>query len=86
MVLKVQASEVAGDAQSTISNEQAKKEKAAINIAQVTSSVMLMLTACIALIIASGPGAWRYFLCGGICAAFSHALTTPLDVIKVRER
>jgi solute carrier family 25 phosphate transporter 3 len=27
---------------------------------------------------------WRYFLAGGICAACSHGLTTPLDVIKTR--
>jgi hypothetical protein len=32
----------------------------------------------------SGPGAWRYFLAGGICAATSHAITTPIDVVKVR--
>lgn len=32
----------------------------------------------------SGPGAWRYFLAGGICASTSHAITTPIDVVKVR--
>jgi uncharacterized membrane protein (DUF2068 family) len=36
-----------------------------------------------ALMSVSGPGAWRYFLAGGICAAVSHAITTPIDVVKV---
>jgi hypothetical protein len=46
------------------------------------------LTACILafafLILQSGPGAWRFFLAGGLCAAASHAIPTPLDVVKVR--
>ena len=25
----------------------------------------------------SGPGAWRYYLAGGICASTSHTVTTP---------
>jgi Mitochondrial carrier protein len=32
----------------------------------------------------SAPGSWRYFLAGGLCAASSHAIPTPIDVIKVR--
>jgi hypothetical protein len=32
----------------------------------------------------AGPGSWRYFAAGGICAATSHAITTPIDVVKVR--
>jgi hypothetical protein len=31
----------------------------------------------------SSPGSWRYFLSGGLCAASSHAIPTPIDVIKV---
>ena len=31
----------------------------------------------------SSIGCWRYFVAGGICAATSHAIPTPLDVIKV---
>lgn len=27
---------------------------------------------------------WRYFLAGGLCAATSHGITTPLDVIKTK--
>ena len=34
-------------------------------------------------VMASAPGSWRYFLAGGLCAASSHAIPTPIDVIKV---
>lgn len=27
---------------------------------------------------------WRYFLAGGLCAATSHGITTPIDVVKTR--
>lgn len=31
-----------------------------------------------------GPaGGWRYYLAGGICACTSHAIATPIDVVKV---
>ena len=42
----------------------------------LASSLFLLLTL-------SGPGSWRYFMAGGICAAVSHALPTPIDVVKV---
>jgi hypothetical protein len=32
----------------------------------------------------SGPGAWRYYLAGGICAAASHSIPVPIDVVKTR--
>ena len=31
----------------------------------------------------SPSGCWRYYLAGGICASTSHAITTPIDVVKV---
>ena len=31
----------------------------------------------------TAPGAWRFFAAGGICAATSHAIPTPIDVVKV---
>lgn len=34
-------------------------------------------------IFSSGPGSWRYYLAGGICASVSHTITTPIDVVKV---
>ena len=27
---------------------------------------------------------WRYFLAGSICAATSHGITTPIDVVKTK--
>lgn len=27
---------------------------------------------------------WRFFLAGGICAGFSHGITTPIDVVKTK--
>ena len=27
---------------------------------------------------------WRYFVAGAICAAYSHGITTPIDVVKTR--
>jgi len=38
------------------------------------------------LVTVSGPGGWRYYLAGGICAAVSHAITTPIDVVKTRQQ
>jgi len=34
----------------------------------------------------SPSGAWRYYLAGGICASTSHAITTPIDVVKTRQQ
>jgi len=53
-------------------------------IALLTAAVALIATTL--LVILSGPGAWRYYLAGGICAAFSHSFTTPIDVIKTRQQ
>jgi hypothetical protein len=44
----------------------------------------VMVLGFIALLLGSGPGGWRYFLAGGVCAATSHAVATPIDVVKVR--
>ncbi|KAG7364617.1 mitochondrial carrier protein [Nitzschia inconspicua] len=33
-----------------------------------------------------GDADLRFFLAGGICAAFSHGITTPIDVIKTRQQ
>lgn len=54
------------------------KDKAIV--ATMTATVFL---AFLALLKATGPGGWRYFLAGGICAATSHGVTTPIDVVKV---
>lgn len=38
----------------------------------------------LALLKMSPSGAWRFYLAGGFCASTSHAITTPIDVVKVR--
>ena len=50
--------------------------------AMATVSVALLL-ALLGLLSASGPGGWRYYVAGGTCAAISHAIATPIDVVKV---
>lgn len=49
------------------------------------SSVAIVATFWILLTV-SGPTAWRYFLAGGICAATSHAVPVPIDVVKTRKQ
>lgn len=61
----------------------AKAEKRLKNKIKVTVAGASLLAASLGLIAISGPGAWRYYLAGGICAAFSHTVATPVDVIKV---
>lgn len=53
-------------------------------IAIVATVSAAFLAALIGLLSASGPGGWRYYLAGGMCAAISHAIATPIDVVKVR--
>ena len=50
------------------------------------SIVATVLTLFSILMKISGPGSWRYYAAGGICAAFSHGITTPIDVVKTRQQ
>ena len=43
----------------------------------------LAVATIVMLLVYSAPGAWRFFLAGGICAATSHSIPTPIDVVKV---
>jgi hypothetical protein len=71
-------------------DEQYKKQKRKIktrsNRVKVSIAISSLFTAFLLLISLSGPGQWRYYLAGGMCAAVSHAVTTPIDVIKVSLR
>lgn len=40
----------------------------------------------LALVLKSSPGSWRFFLAGGLCAAISHTIPTPVDVVKTRKQ
>lgn len=39
-----------------------------------------------AIVLKSSPGSWRFFLAGGLCAAISHTIPTPVDVVKTRKQ
>jgi solute carrier family 25 (mitochondrial phosphate transporter), member 3 len=53
----------------------------------LASAAMATVVAFVALLSASGAnGAWRYYLAGGICAATSHAVPVPVDVVKTRQQ
>jgi len=56
------------------------------NIMYALFTIVTMFMASTLLVIGSGPGAWRYYLAGGICATISHSFTTPIDVIKTRQQ
>jgi len=56
------------------------------NIMNALFTILTMFLAATLLVIGSGPGAWRYYLAGGICATISHSFTTPIDVIKTRQQ
>jgi Mitochondrial carrier protein len=49
----------------------------------IGSATAALLVAFLGLLSAAGPGGWRYYLAGGVCAALSHAVATPIDVVKV---
>jgi len=43
-------------------------------------------SAFLVLVLKSSPGSWRFFLAGGLCAAISHTIPTPVDVVKTRKQ
>lgn len=53
-----------------------------LTIAILAASTVNMLL----MIIVKSPGSWRFFLAGGLCAAISHAIPTPVDVVKTRKQ
>lgn len=54
-----------------------------IRIATVLGCAM---SAVLAIVLKSSPGSWRFFLAGGLCAAISHTIPTPVDVVKTRKQ
>ena len=66
------------NAMKTMLSLEDKTNKIALSLGAVMLAAVFKI-----IIAASGPGAWRYYVAGGICAAISHAITTPIDVVKV---
>ena len=58
-----------------------KRDRNFLVLAKVT---VLFSVVVFTLLKMSPSGSWRYYLAGGICASTSHAITTPIDVVKVR--
>lgn len=54
-----------------------------VSLALVAVGAILAFTG---LITFSGPGGWRYYLAGGICAAASHSIPVPIDTVKTRKQ
>mmetsp|Transcript_29857 Transcript_29857/g.60821 ORF Transcript_29857/g.60821 Transcript_29857/m.60821 type:complete len:496 (+) Transcript_29857:149-1636(+) len=52
----------------------------------LAGAVVSFILAVISVLKLSPSGCWRYYLAGGICASTSHALTTPIDVVKTRQQ
>jgi hypothetical protein len=65
------------------SSQAAQRHKDNVTIAGITLFLSLAVAS---LMKYSPPGCWRYYLAGGICASTSHAITTPIDVVKVSDR
>jgi solute carrier family 25 phosphate transporter 3 len=47
---------------------------------------ILALSMMIQLYRVSEAGSWRYYLAGGLCAAASHTIPVPIDVVKTRKQ
>ena len=65
---------------STSSDEISLRDKS------ILSATAVGLLGAIAAIVTSNSGAWRYYLAGGICAAVSHLVPVPVDVVKTRKQ
>lgn len=52
----------------------------------ITASISATWAVFAALIYFGPAGGWRYYLAGGICACTSHAIATPIDVVKTRQQ
>jgi len=53
---------------------------------RIATVVGCAANAFLALVLKTSPGSWRFFLAGGLCAAISHTIPTPVDVVKTRKQ
>jgi len=71
------------------SSEPAIKNHEGVTVADKVSLTLfagISVFSLLILALKAPPGSWRYFLAGGLCAAFSHAIPTPVDVVKTRKQ
>ena len=57
----------------------------ALDKLRITIFVGCVINALLMMFFKLAPGCWRFFLAGGLCAAISHTIPTPVDVVKVSE-
>ena len=73
------------DGNTMIEQKEELPQTGKLNDNTVLVGISLFLSLAVGAVIKySPPGSWRYYLAGGICASTSHAITTPIDVVKVR--
>lgn len=53
---------------------------------RIATFVGCAINAFLVIVFKSSPGSWRFFLAGGLCAAISHTIPTPVDVVKTRKQ
>lgn len=58
-----------------------RRDKWSLGVASAAAASLFVAMLCLA-----GAGAWRYCLAGGVCAAVSHTVPVPIDVIKTRKQ
>ena len=56
------------------------------DLATMGAFVVAVTVALAGLVSVSGPGGWKYYLAGGLCAAASHVIPVPIDVVKTRKQ
>ena len=66
--------------------QQQHETVSAKDVATIAVTAVAVTAALVWLVAVSGPGAWRYFVSGGICAAASHVIPVPIDTVKTRKQ
>lgn len=61
----------------------ANSQISAVDKLRIATFICCSINVFLALVLKSAPGSWRFFLAGGLCAAISHTIPTPVDVVKV---
>jgi len=62
------------------------KNITALNRLRVLAILACAINIFLVVVLKSLRGSWRFFLAGGLCAAISHTIPTPIDVVKTRKQ